>query len=130
MKKIILVLMLSLFVSACSSTQTTPTESNNTPTDATADPARDAETGLLIDASTGLLTMTLDELAQFDGKDGHFAFVAVEGQVYDVSDDRKWRNGVHEDGIVAGIDATDYMSSSPHGMDILKDFTVIGTLVQ
>jgi len=37
-------------------------------TDTTIEAARDAETGLLFDEATGLLKMTMVELAQFDGQ--------------------------------------------------------------
>lgn len=128
MKKLGLILMLTLFVSACASAPTTDTTQPST--DTTIEAARDAETGLLIDEATGLLKMTMLELAQFDGQNGHKAFVSVDGQVYDVSGNRKWRNGTHENGIVAGVDVTDYMSTSPHGTDILKEFTIVGMVTE
>ena len=46
---------------------------------------------------------TLDELKQYNGKDGKPAYVAVDGIVYDVSASDKWKNGDHN-GFEAGND--------------------------
>jgi cytochrome b involved in lipid metabolism len=40
-----------------------------------------------------LREFTLEELAQFNGKDGNPAYVAVNGKVYDVTDVPAWRGG-------------------------------------
>lgn len=71
---------------------------------------------------------TLEELAQYDGKNGK-AYVAYQGKVYDVSSSSLWTNGVHH-GHNAGKDLTNEMSNSPHGSRVLNDFPVVGTLKQ
>jgi predicted heme/steroid binding protein len=71
---------------------------------------------------------TLEELAQYDGKNGK-AYVAYQGKVYDVSSSSLWKNGVHH-GHSAGKDLTNEMSNSPHGSRVLNDFLVVGTLKQ
>jgi len=40
-------------------------------------------------------TFTTTELAEFDGRNGHPAYVAVKGVVYDVSNVPQWKGGKH-----------------------------------
>lgn len=82
------------------------------------------------ETNSELLQLTIDELAAFDGKGGNKAYVAVDGNVYDVTNNRKWLNGDHEDGMSAVRDLSEFISSSPHGIDILKQFTVVGKIVE
>ena len=55
--------------------------------------------------------------------------MAVDGDIYDVTGNRKWLNGEHEDGMTAGRDLSEFISSAPHGRDILKQFEIVGNLV-
>ena len=87
----------------------------------------DEITGLRIAVESGLLLVTLEELAQFNGKDGNFAFVAVDGQIYDVTNEPNWRNGDHN-GQQAGQDVSAYITGAPHGKGILERFTVVGKI--
>jgi len=128
MKKIVLLISLSLLLLGCA---TTPEPSQpNTPEQPNTDTTIDEATGLPLDAETGLLLMTIEELAQFDGKDGAKAFVAIDGSVYEVTGDRKWLDGNHEQGMTAGRDLSEFISGAPHGYDILKQFTIVGTIVE
>lgn len=70
---------------------------------------------------------TLEELAEYDGKNGK-AYVAYQGQVYDVSDSNLWENGTHRDIHSAGKNLTEEMDDAPHGPEELKDYPVVGTL--
>lgn len=88
----------------------------------------DELTGLRIEVESGLLLMTIEELAQFNGKEGNLAFVAVDGQVYDVSNEPNWRNGDHN-GQQAGQDVSAYITGAPHGKGILERFTVVGKII-
>lgn len=74
-------------------------------------------------------TFTLDQLTKYDGKDGNPAYVAVDGIVYDVSSDRAWHNGQHEE-YQAGTDLTEDMANSPHGNMVLKNVPVVGKLAK
>lgn len=73
-------------------------------------------------------TFTLEQLKTYNGQNGNPAYVAVNGTVYDVTNARKWKNGKHEQGIVAGADLTNMMSKSPHGNSVLNGLPVVGTL--
>jgi predicted heme/steroid binding protein len=72
-------------------------------------------------------TFTLDELSQYDGKDGAQAYIAIDGVVDDVTSADGWKEGEHE-GYSAGQDLTDAFESSPHKESILNSLEVMGTL--
>lgn len=75
-----------------------------------------------------LPTFTLEELAQFDGKDGNQAYVAVDGVVYDVTNNPRWSGGTHQ-GLTAGQDLTDEINRmSPHGTRVLNNLPIVGRL--
>ena len=69
---------------------------------------------------------TLEELAEYNGKNGT-AYVAYQGNVYDVSNSDLWKGGIHK-GHIAGKDLTEEMGKAPHDPEILKGFPVVGTL--
>jgi predicted heme/steroid binding protein len=73
-------------------------------------------------------TFTVEELAQFDGKKGNKAYIAVEGVVYDVSNNSAWKNGKHKRGLKAGKDHSKMISKSPHGKGVLKKLPIAGKL--
>jgi len=78
--------------------------------------------------STSIQTFTVDDLKTYDGQNGNAAYVAVDGTVYDVTNAKRWKNGKHENGIVAGVDLTSALPDSPHGDKVLKDLPVVGIL--
>lgn len=56
-----------------------------------------------------------EELSKYNGKDGNPAYVAYEGKVYDVSEIRAWKDGVHQGKLEAGKDYTDILNNkAPH----------------
>ena len=71
-------------------------------------------------------TFTKETLAKFDGKDGHAAYIAVNGKVYDVSANSHWNNGQHH-GFEAGKDLTKEILTSPHGKAVLTRIPEVGT---
>ena len=74
------------------------------------------------------ISLTLSELAEYDGKDGNPAYVAVDGVIYDVSDSNLWTNGDHN-GFEAGRDLSEGIKSSPHGVAILSRMPIVGEIV-
>ena len=76
-----------------------------------------------------LKTFTLEELAEFDGKEGRKAYVAVNGLVYDVSEVSAWSGGSHFSNITAGKDLTEIIENdSPHGLRVLDNLPIVGKL--
>lgn len=74
------------------------------------------------------LELTVEELAQYNGKDGNPAYIAVDGVIYDVTDVPQWKDGEHN-GFSAGNDLTEEIKTiSPHGVSKLKGLPVVGTL--
>lgn len=70
--------------------------------------------------------MTLQELAQYDGKDGRKAYVAVNGTIYDLTDSERWQNGHHEGAHQAGADLTEELKAAPHVRSVIERFPVVG----
>jgi|AGTN01.3.fsa_nt_gi Predicted heme/steroid binding protein len=81
------------------------------------------------DSSAEQLELTAAELAQYDGKDGQPAYIAIDGVIYDVTDVPQWKNGEHN-GFTAGRDLTEEIKTiSPHGVSKLKGLPVVGRLI-
>ena len=75
-----------------------------------------------------LPVFTLETLAEYDGKEGRPAYVAVDGLVYDFTDLGRWSGGTHN-GYEAGQDLTEALHEvSPHGDRVLSRAPVVGTL--
>lgn len=79
-------------------------------------------------------TFTLDELAQYNGKDGAPAYVAVDGVVYDVTASQFWPEGEHPScnlGAMAGRDLSEEIKQAPARMRAsLQKMPVVGKLAQ
>lgn len=74
-------------------------------------------------------TFTIGELATFDGKNGKPAYVAVNGIVYDVTNNRAWAAATHF-GLTAGKDYTQEFASCHAGQQsILATLPAVGRLV-
>ncbi len=71
---------------------------------------------------------TLQELSNFDGRDGRPAYVAYNGKVYDVTESFLWRGGRHQAMHGAGRDLTEALELAPHGPEFLEKFPVVGML--
>ncbi|MDH3998165.1 MAG: hypothetical protein OET90_04935 [Desulfuromonadales bacterium] len=72
--------------------------------------------------------MTPSELANYDGRDGRQAYIAVSGTIYDVSGSPRWENGLHPPNHQAGQDLTEELATAPHVRAVVKRFPVVGTL--
>ena len=74
-------------------------------------------------------TFTMEEIAQYDGKDGNPAYIVVDGIVYDVSNVGQWSSGSHF-GFEAGSDVTEALQDvAPHGENMLNQAEVVGTII-
>ncbi|MDT8338298.1 MAG: 2-oxoacid:acceptor oxidoreductase subunit alpha [Sulfurimonas sp.] len=72
--------------------------------------------------------MTIDELKQYNGKDGAKAYIAYKNVVYDVTDSPLWSGGEHEGMHFAGVDLTAQLANAPHGSDVFKELPVVAKL--
>ena len=119
---------LALFTVACASGT-----ANDAAAPAANSPVSAAESTSAADSATaaasGALELTLDELKQYDGKNGNPAYVAVDGIIYDVTNVPAWKNGEHN-GYSAGNDLTDIIKNkSPHGVKNLEGLPIVGKIV-
>ena len=74
------------------------------------------------------IEITLEELAQFNGKDGRPAYVAINDILYDVSEYPTWTEGTHFD-MSAGTDVTEGYRLC-HDHTILERLKIVGKLVR
>jgi predicted heme/steroid binding protein len=72
---------------------------------------------------------TIEELKQFDGRDGRPAYVTLKGKVYDVTDSLPWAGGDHQGQHEAGKDMTSEIQFAPHGEEVLERVKQVGVLV-
>ncbi len=71
--------------------------------------------------------LTEEELAEYDGREGRDAFVAVDGIIYDVTE--RFTDGPHG-GQEAGQDLTEEIGEAGHLRTVLPDYPVVGVLVE
>lgn len=67
-------------------------------------------------------------LLSADGKEGRPAHIGYNGQVYDVSASKLWKNGVHMGRHFAGADLTEALAAAPHGPEALEKVGRIGAI--
>ncbi|MFK7797563.1 MAG: cytochrome b5 domain-containing protein [Aureispira sp.] len=72
---------------------------------------------------------TRSQLALHNGQDKATIYVAFQGQVYDVTQSRLWRNGKHYQHW-AGQDLTAELAEAPHNEQVFERFDCVGELQQ
>ena len=70
----------------------------------------------------------IGELEKFDGNEGRPVYVAYKGKVYDVTNSKLWRNGLHMKRHHAGQDLTADIQGAPHESDVLDRYPQVGIL--
>jgi predicted heme/steroid binding protein/rubrerythrin len=70
---------------------------------------------------------TLEELSQYDGRDGKAAYTAVDGVVYDMSEVNAWKEGKHF-GLTAGKDLTSEFKECHGKYEKLNKLPKVGIL--
>jgi predicted heme/steroid binding protein/uncharacterized membrane protein len=69
-----------------------------------------------------------ESLAELSGKDGKPVYVAHKGRVFDLSESRLWKTGLHMKRHSAGLDLTTDIQAAPHGPEVLDKYPQVGTL--
>jgi len=64
-------------------------------------------------------SFTQKPLTDHDGQAGNPGYVAVDGEVYDVSKSAMWKDGTHMGRHQAGHDLTAELTAAPHGKEVL-----------
>lgn len=75
----------------------------------------------------GLPEYSKSQLALRNGQDKPQIWVAYNSNIYDVSDSRLWKNGLHYEHW-AGQDLTEELIDAPHSDTVFSKFEVIGIL--
>ncbi|WP_293946460.1 MULTISPECIES: cytochrome b5 domain-containing protein [unclassified Sphingobacterium] len=75
----------------------------------------------------GLPEYSKSQLALRNGQDKPQIWVAYKNYIYDVSDSRLWKNGMHYEHW-AGQDLTEELIDAPHSDTVFSKFEVIGIL--
>jgi predicted heme/steroid binding protein len=78
-------------------------------------------------SSSNQKTFTLAQLSQYNGLSGNKAYVAYNGNVYDITSSSAWKNGTHQ-GCKAGTDITQALQNAPHGESVLNGYAIVGVL--
>ncbi len=79
-------------------------------------------------SATGFQDIGVDELLNYDGKEGRPAYVGYNGKIYDVSGSKLWENGSHLQKHSAGHDLTELLKTAPHGEEKILAMKEIGVL--
>lgn len=123
-KGLLLSSMIVFVLAACGGDTTTEEPDTTAPEETTEETTEDADTQTTEEGQV----FTLEDLSEYDGQDGNPAYVAVDGVVYDVTDNEAWEGGEHAGELIAGGDYTEEILESPHGESVLEDLPIVGTL--
>jgi len=94
-------------------------------------PAQPSSSGTTPQATTtAAKEFTLDDLSKYNGQNGQPAYIAIDGVVYDVSNAKGWKDGIHKGKYQAGKDWSQEILKSPHGKKVLDKLPIMGKLKQ
>jgi predicted heme/steroid binding protein/uncharacterized membrane protein len=70
----------------------------------------------------------LNEIAKCDGSNGNPVYIVHKGRVYDVSNSKLWKSGLHMKRHHAGRDLTTDIQAAPHGTEVLERYPQVGVV--
>ncbi|MCB2184909.1 MAG: cytochrome b5 [Deltaproteobacteria bacterium] len=73
-------------------------------------------------------TISAQDLAAADGKEGRPAYICHQGRVFDVTPSRMWKNGDHMRRHHAGEDLSKDFQDAPHGQEVFERYPQVGVL--
>jgi predicted heme/steroid binding protein/uncharacterized membrane protein len=68
------------------------------------------------------------ELSDGNGQEGKPVYIAHQGQVFDVSESKWWKGGLHMKRHHAGKDLTTDIQGAPHGTEVLERYPQVAVL--
>jgi len=80
------------------------------------------------DIHDNLTVYTKAQLALRNGQDKPLIWVACKGLIYDVTESRLWRKGMHYEHW-AGQDLTEELADAPHTSSVFERFEIVGKLI-
>ena len=69
-----------------------------------------------------------DELAEYNGENGNPIYIAYDGKVYDVSESKLWRKGLHMKRHRAGRNLTNDLQAATHDEYVIQRYPQVGIL--
>ena len=70
------------------------------------------------------------ELSEGNGQDGKPVYIAHQGKVFDVSESKLWKGGLHMKRHHAGKDLTTEFQGAPHGTEVLERYPQVAVLTK
>ena len=70
----------------------------------------------------------LTDFGKFDGTNGNPVYIVHQGRVFDVSESKLWKTGLHMKRHHSGKDLTTDFQAAPHGTEVLERFPQIGII--
>lgn len=75
-----------------------------------------------------LPVFTAEELKKYNGQNGNPVYIVYHGGVYDVSESKMWRTGMHMKRHPSGTDLSNELDGAPHGEEVFERFKKVGTI--
>ena len=75
-----------------------------------------------------MIKLKRHQLALYNGQDKKQIYVAYQGRIYDVTESRLWKRGMHYEHW-AGQDLTHELPDAPHDEAVFERFPHIGDLI-
>jgi predicted heme/steroid binding protein/uncharacterized membrane protein len=70
------------------------------------------------------------ELSEGNGQEGKPVYIAHQGKVFDVSESKLWKGGLHMKRHHAGKDLTTDIQGAPHGTEVLERYPQVAVLTK
>ena len=72
--------------------------------------------------------LDLKDIEKFDGTNGNPVYIVHQGKVFDVSESKLWKTGMHMKRHRSGKDLTTDFQAAPHGTEVQERFPRVGII--